>query len=94
MRELVKVMDKYVEDSAKLIAEQHGAILKHANLKDLMNKMGDAVDTAAMKSLLEQLGALHAVMYASKNREVVSMLRAADEFLERIVLVNERNLSE
>jgi hypothetical protein len=94
MREFIKTMDKYVDDSAKLIAEQHGAILKHANLKDLMSKIGDAVDTAAMKSLVEQLGALHATVYASKNREVVNMLRAADEFLERILMVNECNLSE
>ena len=49
---VIEQTDKHIQDIAEAVAQQHGGILKHGSLKDLMNKIGNAIDVARSSKLL------------------------------------------
>ncbi|RGP80496.1 hypothetical protein FLONG3_1330 [Fusarium longipes] len=65
------------------VAHQHGGLLKHHSMDALMERLGNAVDTAAATSLFEQLGVLHALQYGA------AMTRASRSHGEIIALIDQ-----
>lgn len=87
VKNIIEQTDKYIQDSAQALADQHGGILRHGSLEDLMGKLGNAVDIAEAQSYWEQLGAFHAVLHASGDRKASEMLQMLSALLEKALLV-------
>jgi hypothetical protein len=51
VKDVIDQIDKHIHDSAAALMVQHGGILKHSSIKDLMSKFGNAVDVATAQSL-------------------------------------------
>ena len=75
----------YIDESNKALADQHGGILRHGGIKDLMNKLGNGVDVGTLQSLFEQLGVLHAVQHASTNRNAAVELETLQGLIEKLL---------
>lgn len=69
-KDTIDQLAKFMRDSSRQVAEQHGGILKHASIRELMDKVGGAVDVVHLKSLVEQVARLHAVQYTAANGEI------------------------
>lgn len=77
---------KFFRDQTLALREQHGGITNHASIDDLMIKIGNCVDKTALKSLEEQVFAIHAEQLATANSNGVGYIEACismiDEALE------------
>ena len=65
----------FLTDQATALREQHGGIATHDSIKDIMNKIGDCVDKTALKSLMEQIFAIHAEQLAIGNGNGVGYIK-------------------
>lgn len=65
-RALLEIKDFLLAQATEL-REQHGGIQRHISIKDLMVKIGNCVDKAALMALEEQVFAIHAEQLATGN---------------------------
>jgi len=79
-----------IHDSDKALADQHGGVLQHASIKDVMNKIGNAVDVATLQSYFEQLGAFHAAQYTAARRPAVEKLESVCEMIDELLAIHAR----
>jgi hypothetical protein len=88
LREFIATVRAFQESHMQAIKEQYGAILKHASMNEIMQKLGDSINTATTKSLMKQLGAVHAVMHCANNGEVADLLQSVDRYLRDVLMEN------
>ncbi|KAK0291074.1 hypothetical protein LTR35_001795 [Friedmanniomyces endolithicus] len=79
MRQIKQNMDK----SGDAIVAQHGAILKHGTIKDIMDKLGNSVDVYGARNYHEQLGGMQAVQLVAGNRD-------ASDVMERLLAIGDK----
>lgn len=87
--QVILAIDDFAKRSRDMVAEEHGAVMDNLSIRDLMNKVGDAVDRAQLQSLVEQIAALHAVLYAAKDKEIVESLKQLKTYLSDILVLTE-----
>lgn len=80
----------FIQDSGKQVAQQHGGVLKHAGIKDLMTKFSNALDVNHQASLFEQLGNVHAVQHASANAEASEKLIKLSDLIGKVLEVRDQ----
>jgi len=83
-KDAIDQLAEFLRDSSRQVAEQHGGILKHAGIRELMNKVGGAADDVHLKSLFEQVAGLHAVQHTAANGEAVEQLEQLSEQLNKV----------
>jgi hypothetical protein len=67
LRPALREIVSFFKDQATTLREQHGGITTHDSITDIMNKIRDCVDKTALKSLMEQIFAIHAEQLATGN---------------------------
>ena len=92
IRALIGELKSFHGRGLQKLVEDHGGILQHSSIKDLMRKMAAAIDKETLNIYLEQLAALQAAHIAGKNYEVVKFLEDLDTFLEKALLITERQM--
>lgn len=65
------------------MGEQRDGILKHAGIKDLMDKLGNAIDAATLQSHREQL--MHAGQHAPSNCQASEKSQRLTELTEKVL---------
>lgn len=88
-KDTIDALVKFIRDSSRQVAEQHGGILKQAGIKELMNKIGAAVDVVHLQNLVEQVAGLHAVQHAAANGQAAEQLSQLSEQLGKILTIAE-----
>jgi len=88
-KDTIDQLAKFTRDLSRSTAEQHGGVLKQPGIRELMNKVGNAVDVVHLQSLFEQIAGLHAVQYAAGNGEVTEQLSQLSERLNRALSLME-----
>lgn len=56
---------------------------KYAGIRELMTKIGNAIDVVHLQSLVEQVCALHVVQHIVANGEAVEQLSQSSELLRK-----------
>jgi hypothetical protein len=79
--DMLKSVEKHLEDGATSIAEHHGGILRHASIHDLMTKLATVIDISAFQNTVDQISALQATLFFTKFRGVIEILRDLQEIL-------------
>jgi len=82
--DVIRQVNRDIDESGRALVAQHGAVLQHASIDDLMNKLGKAVDVATVQCLHEQLGAIHAAQFVSRHRIAAEKLRRLEDLLAEI----------
>lgn len=78
------VLDKLIvfdKDYRQQMAHQHGGVLKHASMNDLMTKTANAIDVEAQKVNFEQIANIHAVQVASGSCQIAEKLSELSKLL-------------
>jgi len=88
-KDTIDQLAKSTQDSSRQVAEQHGGVLKHAGIRELMDKVGGAVDVVHLKSLVEQVASLHAVQHTAANGEIAEQLSQLSERLDKTLSMTE-----
>ncbi|KAK8102805.1 hypothetical protein PG984_015951 [Apiospora sp. TS-2023a] len=83
---MLEAIAKRGDDAFRVIAKEHGAVLKHASLDSIMDKIGEAIDVETLKSLCNQLGALHAAMQGAVGKQQSDDLRALQRMLREVMV--------
>lgn len=87
-KDAIDQLAKFMRDSSRQVAEQHGGILRQAGIRELMNKVGGAVDVVHLQNLVEQVAGLHAVQHTAANGEAVEQLSQLSEQLGKTLSVS------
>ncbi|KAL8714813.1 MAG: hypothetical protein Q9220_001326 [cf. Caloplaca sp. 1 TL-2023] len=87
MKDTIDQIIAFIKDSGQQVAQQHGGALKHAGIKNLMNRFGNAVDVVHQQSLFEQLANanVHAVQHTSANSEASEKLLLSSELIGKVL---------
>jgi Ni,Fe-hydrogenase III large subunit len=88
-KDTIDQLANFIRASSQQVAEQHGGILKHAGIRELMKNIGNAVDVVHLQSLVEQVCALHAVQHTAANGEAVEQLSQLIELLHKALSVSQ-----
>ncbi|KAI4269744.1 MAG: hypothetical protein LQ337_007105 [Flavoplaca oasis] len=90
MKDTIDQIITFIKDSGQQVAQQHGGVLKHAGIKDLMNKFSNAVDVVHQQSLFEQLANVHAVQHTSANSKASEKLLDLSELIGKVLSVRDQ----
>jgi hypothetical protein len=88
-KDTIDQLTKFMRDSSQQVAEQHGGILRQAGIKELMSKVGGAVDVVHLQSLVEQVAGLHAVQHTAANGQAVEQLSQLSELLGKTLFISQ-----
>jgi len=77
-----------LKDQATALREQHGGLTTHTSIEDIMNKIGDCVDKTALKSLMEQVFAIHAEQLATSNSNGVGYIEECITLIDQALEIS------
>jgi hypothetical protein len=87
-KDTIDQLTKFIRDSSQQVAAQHGGILRQAGIRELMNKVGGAVDVVNLQNLVEQVAGLHAVQHAAANGQAVEQLSQLSGQLGKVLSIS------
>jgi len=73
----------YFNAQAKALREQHGGVIRHVSIEELMIKIGNCVDKTALKVLHEQVFAIHAEQLATANSNGVRYIEECISLIDQ-----------
>ncbi|KAM0438082.1 hypothetical protein ACHAQK_007172 [Fusarium lateritium] len=85
LRESQTISDQHV----KKIAEQHGALLPHDSIEDLMSKLSISTDKETVRCLTQQLGALHVGLLTSHDSKLSRKLEDLIQMIDTVLKFKE-----
>lgn len=89
IRRMIISIEEHLGKVQTAVAGEHGGLLKHASIMDLMHKAGAAVDITAFKKVLEQVGAVQAALLAGKNDVVKEDLQFLRSKIDEVLVATE-----
>jgi hypothetical protein len=69
VQQMVSQVARHIRESATSLTKEHGALLKHASVEDLMKKLAISVDVDTARVYWEQVCVLHTTQLALARRE-------------------------
>jgi hypothetical protein len=74
-------LDIFSKEFRQQVAQQHGGVMKHTGINDMISKIANAIDVTTQQSNFEQMANIHAVLFASGHCQI------ADKLLELNLLI-------
>ncbi|KAK0125599.1 hypothetical protein ONS96_009434 [Cadophora gregata f. sp. sojae] len=88
LKESLEGIASLLEGQATALREQHGGIDTHISITDIMNKVGNVIDQTALKSLMEQVFAIHGEQMAMSNSVGAKALRECIGLLDQALSIS------
>lgn len=82
---IIEQIDIFSKDFRQQVAEQHGGVMKHAGMNELITKIANAIDVVTQQSNFEQLANIHAVLFASGNVQVADKLTELNSLISKVL---------
>jgi hypothetical protein len=85
VRHVNRQIIEFARKSATALAAQHGGVLKHGSVKDIVRRLASAVDVATSEALWSQLAGMHAVQNVSSILEIARPMEDLDKVLDELL---------
>lgn len=70
--------------SAEAVVQQHGGLLGHASMEELMSKVARTVDVNSLKVMVKQISAFDATILHTAHRDHVAIIGDVARYLETV----------
>lgn len=88
MRVVLIELKEYLKAQAKAMRDQHGGVMKHDSIDNIMVKVGNCIDKTSLKLLEEQVFAIHAEQMATSNAGGIDYVEKCIKLIDEALAVS------